>query len=222
MSLSLDGKMEAYIRNYNLFVKDRASGQEKQLTTDGVKELRLCYRQCGLEAQRSAILVWSPDSKKIASFQQDERNVSDVYLVPVTVGAPKLQQWKSALPGDANIAMIERVIIDVDSAKVTRLQMPADRIDRQFAMTFRVMGLGRRVLVSMTQSLSLLYQARGTTKKQTFALPMPRPELCVMFMKRVPRRSMNRARLEAEARTGATCPLRMNSFGTRNAPIGRI
>src|SRR5204862_4490717 len=65
-------------------------------------------------------------SKKIATFQQDERNVSDAYLVPVGVGAQKLQAWKSALPGDANIAMIERVIIDVDAAKVTRLQMPAD------------------------------------------------------------------------------------------------
>src|SRR5439155_9922433 len=38
----------------------------------------------------------------------------------------KLSAWKSALPGDPNIATIQRVIIDVDAAKVTRLQMAPD------------------------------------------------------------------------------------------------
>ncbi|HSU24669.1 MAG TPA: prolyl oligopeptidase family serine peptidase, partial [Pyrinomonadaceae bacterium] len=38
----------------------------------------------------------------------------------------KLSAWKSALPGDPNVPMIHRVIIDVDAAKVTRLQMPPD------------------------------------------------------------------------------------------------
>jgi dipeptidyl-peptidase 4 len=123
---SPDGKREAYIKDFNLWVKDLASGKETQLTTDGVKNYGYATDNAGWKHSPRAILSWSPDSKKIATFQQDERNVSDAYLVPVTVGAPKLQQWKSALPGDANIAMIERVIIDVDAAKVTRLQMPAD------------------------------------------------------------------------------------------------
>ena len=123
---SPDGKLRAFIKDMNLWVRDEATKQTRQLTTDGVKNYGYATDNAGWKHTDRAILVWSPDSKKIATFQQDERNVSDVYLVPVTVGAPKLQQWKSALPGDTNIAMIERVIIDVDSAKVTRLQMPAD------------------------------------------------------------------------------------------------
>jgi len=123
---SPDGKREAYIKDLNLWVREYATGKETQLTTDGVKAYGYATDNAGWTHSDRAILVWSPDSKKIATFQQDERNVSDVYLVPVTVGAPNLQQWKSALPGDKNIAMIERVIIDVDAAKVTRLQMPAD------------------------------------------------------------------------------------------------
>jgi dipeptidyl-peptidase 4 len=123
---SPDGKREAYIKDFNLWMREFATGKETQLTTDGVKDYGYATDNAGWKHSPRAILVWSPDSKKIATFQQDERNVSDTYLVPVTVGAPKMQQWKSALPGDANVPMLERVIIDVDAAKVTRLQVAAD------------------------------------------------------------------------------------------------
>ena len=36
--LSPDGKRGAYIKDYNLWVRDIASGKETQLTTDGVKD----------------------------------------------------------------------------------------------------------------------------------------------------------------------------------------
>ena len=36
------------------------------------------------------VLLWSPDSKKIATFQQDQRHVSDMYLVSTNVGAAKI------------------------------------------------------------------------------------------------------------------------------------
>jgi len=123
---SPDGKLAAFIKNYNLWVKDLATNKQTQLTTDGVKDFGYATDNAGWTKSDRAILVWSPDSKKIATFQQDERNVSDTYLVSTNVGAPKLSAWKSALPGDPNIAMIQRVIIDVDGAKVTRLQMPPD------------------------------------------------------------------------------------------------
>ena len=123
---SPDGKRSAYIKNFNLWVKDIATGKETQLTTDGVKDFGYATDNAGWKKSDRAILVWSPDSRKIATFQQDERNVSDTYLVTTNVGAPKLQAWKSALPGDPNIAMIQRVIIDVDNPKVIRLQMPPD------------------------------------------------------------------------------------------------
>ena len=123
---SPDGKKRAFIKDWNLWVRDEATMKRTQLTTDGVKDFGYATDNAGWKKSDRAILVWSPDSKKIATFQQEERNVSDTYLVSTNVGAPKLSQWKSALPGDANVAMIQRVIIDVDTAKVTRLQMPPD------------------------------------------------------------------------------------------------
>ena len=59
--------------------------------------------------------MWSPDSKKIATFQQDQRDVGEMYLVDTKVGHPTLQAWKYPLPGDAVVTMIQRVVIDVDA-----------------------------------------------------------------------------------------------------------
>ena len=123
---SPDGKREAYIKDFNLWVRDITTKKETQLTTDGVKDYGYATDNAGWQHSDRAILVWSPDSKKIATFQQDEREVSDSYLISTNVGAPKLTTWKSALPGDKNIATIRRVIIEVDSPKVISLQLPPD------------------------------------------------------------------------------------------------
>src|SRR5450759_1256811 len=123
---SPDGKRSAYIKDGNLWVRDVASGKESALTTDGVQDFGYATDNAGWTKSDRAILLWSPDSKKIATFQQDQRKVGDLYLVTTQVGHPKLEAWKSPLPGDENVAMLHRVIIDVDTPKVVRLQMPPD------------------------------------------------------------------------------------------------
>ena len=125
--VSPDGKRAAFIRDYNLWVRDIATGKETQLTRDGIKDYGYATDNAGWIHSDRAILLWSPDSKKIATFQQDQRNVGDMYLVSTVAGHPVLKAWKYPLPGDSIVSMIERVIIDVDGAKVTRLQMPPDQ-----------------------------------------------------------------------------------------------
>lgn len=126
--VSPDGKRAAYIKDYNLWVRDLATNQEKQLTTDGVKDFGYATDNAGWASSDRAILLWSPDSKKIATQQQDERNVGEMYLVttPVDGGHPQLRQWKYPLPGDSVVQMLHRVIIDVDAGKVVRLQLPPE------------------------------------------------------------------------------------------------
>jgi dipeptidyl aminopeptidase/acylaminoacyl peptidase len=125
-SVSPDKTKAVFIRDWNLWVRDVASGKETQLTTDGVKDFGYATDNAGWQMSDRPIVLWSPDSKKIATFQQDQRKVGEMYLVPVTVGHPTLKEWKYPLVGDANVIMIERVIIDVDSAKVIRLKLPPD------------------------------------------------------------------------------------------------
>jgi len=126
-ALSPDGKSSAFIRDYNLWVRDVETGKETQLTTDGVKDFGYATDNAGWTASNNAVVLWSPDSKKIATYQQDQRNVGEMYLVNTTVGHPTLQAWKYPLPGDAVVTMIQRVVIEVNPPRVIRLQMPPDQ-----------------------------------------------------------------------------------------------
>jgi dienelactone hydrolase len=125
--LSPDRKQEAFIRNWNLWVRDVATGKETQLTTDGVENFGYATDNAGWKHTDNAILEWSPDSKHIATFQQDQRKTGDMYLVVTKLGHPELVSWKYPFAGDKNITMIERVIIDVPTRKVVRLKMPPDQ-----------------------------------------------------------------------------------------------
>ncbi len=123
---SPDGGKSVYIKDFNLWMKDVASGKETQLTTDGIKDFGYATDNAGWKHSDRAIVLWSPDSKKLVTFQQDQRNVSDMYLATTNVGAPKLEAWKYPLPTDKEIIKIHRIVIDVDTAKVTRLKMAPD------------------------------------------------------------------------------------------------
>jgi len=123
---SPDGTRSVYIKDFNLWVKDTASGKETQLTTDGLKDFGYATDNAGWRKSDRAIVLWSPDSKKVVTFQQDQRHVSDMYLVTTNVGAPKLEAWKYPLPTDKEIIKIHRIVIDIDTAKVTRLKMAPD------------------------------------------------------------------------------------------------
>jgi dipeptidyl aminopeptidase/acylaminoacyl peptidase len=124
--LSPDGKKEVFIKDWNLWVRDVATKKETQLTLDGVENYGYATDNAGWTMSDRPVVRWSPDSKKVATFQQDQRNVSNMYLVTTNVGAPVLKAWKYPLPGDKVIPTIRRVIIDVENAKVVNLQIPPD------------------------------------------------------------------------------------------------
>jgi dipeptidyl aminopeptidase/acylaminoacyl peptidase len=125
--LSPDGKYAAYIKDYNLWVRDTTTGADKQLTTDGIKDYGYATDNAGWISSDRPVLKWSPDSKKIATFQQDQRKTGDMYLVNTAAGHPTLRAWKYPLPGDEFVTMIERVVIEVDGPKVIRLKMGQDQ-----------------------------------------------------------------------------------------------
>ena len=124
---SPDGTHAVFIRDWNLWVRETESGKETSLTTDGVKDFGYATDNAGWTKSDRPIVVWSPDSKKIATFQQDQRGVGEMYLVSTQVGHPQLQAWKYPLPGDESVAMLHRVVIDVGAAKVIRFKTPPDQ-----------------------------------------------------------------------------------------------
>src|SRR4029077_16835426 len=124
--MSPDGTKAAFIRDWNLWVRDSASCQERELTKDGEKDFVYATDNAGWASSDRPMLLWSPDSKKVATSQQDERKVGDMFLVETKVGHPTLKAWKYPLPGDSVVAMLQRVIIDVDAVRITRLQLPPE------------------------------------------------------------------------------------------------
>lgn len=127
MTFSPNHKLGAFIRDWNLWVRDLGTGAETQLTTDGVKDFGYATDNAGWKHSDAAILLWSKDSKKIATFQQDQRKDGEAYLVSTTNTHPELKAWKYPMVGDKDVTMIERVIIDVDSRKVVRMKMSPDQ-----------------------------------------------------------------------------------------------
>ncbi|HYK45849.1 MAG TPA: DPP IV N-terminal domain-containing protein [Parafilimonas sp.] len=124
--LSPDGSKAAFLADNNLWIRDVATNKLTQLTTDGEKDFGYATDNAGWKSSDMPVLRWSPNSKKIATFKQDQRDVGDMYLVLANVGHPILRSWKYPLPGDKNIITIQRVIIDVDTRKVIMLNVPPD------------------------------------------------------------------------------------------------
>ncbi|WP_235297129.1 S9 family peptidase [Portibacter marinus] len=124
--VSPDGKKVVYIDDWNLWMRHLETGQETQLTTDGFENFGYATDNAGWRQGPGPIVLWSPDSKKIATYRQDQRHVSDMYLVKTTVGAPELMQWKYPLPMDEKIIQIHRVIIDTESGEIVKLNIDPD------------------------------------------------------------------------------------------------
>jgi len=125
-SVSPDGTWAVFIRDSNLWVHELATGAERPLTSDGVEDFGYGTDNAGWVRRNSPVLLWSPDSRKIATFQHDARGVGEMHLVSTDVGHSTLTTWRYPLPGDSVIFRIHRVVIDVETARTVRLQMPPD------------------------------------------------------------------------------------------------
>ena len=124
---SPNGKLEAFIRDWNLWVRDTATGTEIQLTFDGKKDFGYATDNAGWRQSDGPVLTWSPDSTEIATYQQDQRDLGEMDLVSTRIGHPVLKQWKYPLPGDTRDFMIEPVVIVVATRRVVRLELPAQQ-----------------------------------------------------------------------------------------------
>ncbi len=91
--VSPDGKLTAFIKNQNVYVKDNQFGKEKALSFDGSPG-----------EYYSAYIHWSPDSKKVAVMKFRPAEKRYIYFVessPADQLQPKLHKREYAKPGDA-------------------------------------------------------------------------------------------------------------------------
>jgi dipeptidyl aminopeptidase/acylaminoacyl peptidase len=129
-AVSPDGKHAAFIRDHDLWVRDRDTGVEARLTSDGIEDFGYGTNNAGWVRRDRPVLKWSPDSRKIATFQHDARGVGMMYLTRTKVGHPELDAWRYPLPEDTVIFRIHRVVLDLDRPAgdhVVRLDMEPDQ-----------------------------------------------------------------------------------------------
>lgn len=126
-SVSPDGKKSVFIREHNLFMRNLETDRVTQLTYDGRENFGYATNNAGWVKRDGPVVLWSPDSKRISTFQQDARGVGEMYLASTKVGHPELEAWKYPLPGDSVIFRIHRVVINLEPApKVVRLRKSPD------------------------------------------------------------------------------------------------
>lgn len=125
--LSPDRSKAAFIDEHNLWVRDTRSNELTQLTFDGEQDYGYATNNAGWLRDDGPVLLWSPDSRKIATFRHDGRNVGEMHLWTTKVGHSELDAWKYPLPGDDYIFMIERIVIHLEpEPRIVRLNMPPD------------------------------------------------------------------------------------------------
>ncbi|MDP4202011.1 MAG: DPP IV N-terminal domain-containing protein [Bacteroidota bacterium] len=91
--ISPDGKLTAFIKNSNIYVKENATGKEKAMSTDGSPG-----------EYYSVNIMWSPDSKKVAAMKIRPAEKRYIYFVessPADQLQPKLHKREYMKPGDA-------------------------------------------------------------------------------------------------------------------------
>ncbi|TFH34543.1 MAG: S9 family peptidase [Bacteroidia bacterium] len=91
-SVSPDGKYTAFIKNYNLYVKDK-EGKETRMSYDG-----------GIGFYYSSYIHWSPDSKKIMAYKvqpAEKHFINYIESSPPDQGQPKYYSYEYPKPGDA-------------------------------------------------------------------------------------------------------------------------
>ncbi|MDQ6828123.1 MAG: S9 family peptidase [Gemmatimonadota bacterium] len=127
---SPDKKWEAFNHKFNIWIRP-AEGEKRdsvQLTTDGIAEF-----EYGLQAPQlppppenpqrpRPMLIWSPDSKKIAVIRTDERRVRKYPVYSSTGITPRLFQYVFAVPGDSIIPKYDVHVLDVDAKTNVRVQ----------------------------------------------------------------------------------------------------
>ncbi|MGH7507122.1 MAG: DPP IV N-terminal domain-containing protein, partial [Longimicrobiales bacterium] len=125
---SPDSTWEVFYRDYNLWLRPFGGGDSTQLTTDGVQwwsygagEKRPTEVMRNDSSQERPEVKWSPDSKRLAVYRQDYRNVEHMHYISYTSQRPRHFSQPYALPGDSVVPVPTLHLIDIETKRNTPL-----------------------------------------------------------------------------------------------------
>lgn len=127
-SYSPNGKYYAFMKDYNLFIKDIAKNEETQLTFDGEENYSYgtMAGTCMMTAtmRRNSVkfppaVLWSPNGTKLLSHKTDERKSIEMPLLQSAVPygkLPKAYTYRTAFPG-GEVPKAEFIVFDIETKK---------------------------------------------------------------------------------------------------------
>jgi len=122
-TFSPDATKVAFMRDNNLFIKDLATGKEKQFTNDGLYNHIIngapdwVYEE---EFSFSQGFYWSLDSKKIAFMKFDESNVREFQMEEFEGLYPDWYSFKYPKAGEDN-SIVGIYVYDLESGKTVKM-----------------------------------------------------------------------------------------------------
>ncbi|ETN91610.1 Prolyl tripeptidyl peptidase precursor [Gammaproteobacteria bacterium MOLA455] len=122
--ISPDGKKTAFVREHNIWIRDVSSGEEKQLTQDGVETGVNGESAAGMED----ILLWSGDSQCLLFTKLDNRETKtrhSINYVPLD-GSLEAELVESTLPrgGDESIGGWRLIVVNVSTGETQKANYP--------------------------------------------------------------------------------------------------
>jgi dipeptidyl-peptidase-4 len=123
---SPDGSYACFVRGHDLWLKERGTGVERPLTSDGKPHHAYGqHSETGLSAvsyrkRPIPVGLWSPDSEWFLTYRIDERSLPELALIqhsPPGGGRPLLHRYKYPIPGDT-LPTATYVAIHIASGRV--------------------------------------------------------------------------------------------------------
>ncbi|UKJ06336.1 S9 family peptidase [Solitalea lacus] len=124
-----DASKVAFVRDNNIFIKDLTTGDEKKITTDGVKNKIInggtdwVYEE---EFEFARAFFWSPDGKKIAYYRFDETEVPEISIPVYNNLYPEEYRYKYPKAGEKN-AIVSIHVYDLVNGKTTTVDIGPEK-----------------------------------------------------------------------------------------------
>jgi dipeptidyl-peptidase 4 len=122
-----DGKLKAFYRDRNLWVSDVDGANESAITTDGNDKDRIKYGTAswvyGEELSQTSAIWWSPDSRKVAYYRFDEKQVVDYNLQLDQTKIQSTNDVEAYPKAGAPNPIVDLFVYDVATKKSTRVDV---------------------------------------------------------------------------------------------------
>lgn len=127
---SPDRSRVCFERDSNLWVREIATGDERQLTFDGapgyeygnpIDVTKFMFLLPPLGIRKPPAVVWSANGTRLVTLRIDQREVAKMHLVqsrPSDGGRPRLHSLRYAMVGDEHLPTAELVCVDVTTGEL--------------------------------------------------------------------------------------------------------